>query len=809
METTSISNKHFVTFISIGIGQGIGENVNINNYNFTGFELVIGLFLFVIAYPKIRMTVRLLMLQTKPSKRLLHFFDSLLSERNLPWISTIMFLSCYVFLFIFQRRNQIEFIKYDRPSFDLIGVYGFIIGILSMYGIYIGFLQFIVGDSDKVRYLGKSKIKYLVDTSVWYQITQTKPFLVVLFLIIVSPILIVNISGEMKSSFIYAWQASIVMLLLIYIFLIGISLQILRILFLIKGKADSGLENIIKNSVRVEYYRLFKKIYRNKFTFEDLDNFFYSLKFDISRVDDQSLGLFLTKVFKEISVEIGSEYGEFESVRSEKRSYGEYKNYLYDDYKKFIVRKWELLSTVKNRIDWNNFSRLINMDLLTMKRLVAKTPKAYEKDNNSLRNLLGNKVDNIHEYLFDKLLEKAMSDTCEMESLYSDIEDSTREIAFKEDAIIAPALLEYYIEFEQYKWEKISEYYLDSESHFKLPKFYNDGNKECYSKSIFNYLVSHYGDLREPISENRKLMELVFSMNKKYRVAYYLYQIFYPDSGWTKNIMFFQEKLKDIFYFNLGDEGKDLYSSAAAVVDKTHINHRITFKMLMTIFNDRNKRISSMSYFDQFEYSRTTPLKIIFTQGNLYYDSKYSIRINLPDQSIENDVKRVEELCVDFLRSIDKIPEIAKCEGLSYTMEYLLENIHLSMERLINDLGIVSLLYYRFILEWKKRIQTNSLFLDAVTDRKGKEVSYFFWRESTFTFFVLEMIDKRYEKCFNNKQFLADFKSAGIHLLDRLNMTLDEYIEGIYETLKEAPHGKVGKASLRQIHSKLEKLLFE
>ncbi|WP_217809346.1 hypothetical protein, partial [Enterococcus sp. 3H8_DIV0648] len=73
-------------------------------------------------------------------------------------------------------------------------------------------------------------------------------------------------------------------------------------------------------------------------------------------------------------------------------------------------------------------------------------------------------------------------------------------------------------------------------------------------------------------------------------------------------------------------------------------------------------------------------------------------------------------------------------------MEYLLENIHLSMERLINDLGIVSLLYYRFILEWKKRIQTNSLFLDAVTDRKGKEVSYFFWRESTFTFFVLEMI---------------------------------------------------------------------
>ncbi|MBO0431327.1 hypothetical protein [Enterococcus sp. DIV0660C] len=783
--------------------------MNINNYNFKGFDLVIGLFLIVIVYPKIELTIRLLMIQTKPSRRLLHFFDSLLSERNLPWISTIMFLTFYFFLFIFQQREKIELIKYDQASFDLVGIYGFVIGILSMYGIYIGFLQFIVGDSDKVRYLGKSKIKYLVDTSVWYQITQTKPFLVVLFLTIVSPVFIVNMSGEMKSSFIYAWQASIMILLLIYIFLIGISLQILRILFLIKGKTDSGLESIIKNSVRAEYYRLFKKMYRSKFSSEDEDTFFYSLKFDISRVDDQSLGFFLTKVFTEISIEVGSEYGEFNSVRSEKRSYGEYKKYLYDDYKKFIVRKWELLSTVKNRIDWNNFSSLINMDLRTMKRLVAKTPKAYEKDNNSWRNLLGNKVDNIHEYLFDRLLEKAISDTCEMKNLYDDIEDSTREIAFKEDKNMSPALLEYYIEFEQYKWKKIAEYYLDSESRFKLPEFYSDSNKEWYSKSVFDFLINHYGDLREPISDNRKLMDLVFSMNKKYRVAYYLYQIFYPDSGWTKNIMFFQEKLKDIFYFKLGDEGKDLYSSAAAVVDKTHINHRITFKMLMTIFNDRSKSISSMSYFDQFKYCRTTPLKIIFTQENLYYDSKYSIRINLPDQSVENDVKRVEILCVDFLRSIDEIPEITKCEGLSYTMEYLLENIDLSIERLINDLGIVSLLYYRFILEWKKGIQTNSLFLDAVTNRKGKEISYFFWRGSTFTFFALEMIDKRYEKCFNNKQFLADFKSAGIYLLDRLDMTLDEYIEGIYETLKEAPHGKVGKASLRQIHSNLEKLLFE
>lgn len=784
--------------------------MNIFDYEFIGIKLVITVFLLVMIYPKIKLTVRLLMIQTEPSSRLLDFIDSSLSKSNFPWISNTIFLLSYSFLFIVQQSNKVKFIEYDKSSFDLVGVYGFIIGILSMYGIYIGFLQFIVGDSDKVRYLGKSKIKYLADTSIWYQITQTKPFLVVLFLTIISPLLIINISGEIQSSLIYAWQACVILLLWIYIFLIGMSLQILRILFLINGKTDVGLEKIIENSIVTEYYKLFRKIYRSKFESEAKERFFSILAFDISQVDKQSIGFFLTKAFSKIAIEVGSKYGEFKSVRIEKHDYGEYKHYLYDDYKKFIIRKWGHLSTIKDNIDWENFKKLIELDMRILNCLVDETPKVYEKSDDNLRSRhIREEIDNIHNYLFDQLLEKAILDCRRIENLYDDIKNSTREIELKEINGVTPNLLNYYIEIEQYKWKKIAGNYLHSENQFKLPEFNRYSNNEWYSKSIFEYLIDYYSGLRDSILENEKLMNLVSSMNKEHRVAYYLYQIFYPDSSWTRNNIFFQKKLKDIFQFLLEEEGKELYTSAAKIVVGTHIKHRVTFNVLTIIYNDREKVIDSMLYFAQFECSRILPLKILFVQEALSYNNKYSSRIILVTQPTEENNMVLENLCMDFLQSIDKVPEITNCEGLTYTMEYLLKNTSLNTFRVVSNLRIKSLLYYSFVLEYKKETSTNDLFLEAMIHRDGEKSSYHFWNESLFTFFALKTIDNRCGKYFNDEYFIESFKLAGISFLDRLDVTLEEYTEIIYEKLKNAPNGKIGKASLRQIYDKLEKIIFE
>ncbi|MCY7531020.1 hypothetical protein, partial [Bacillus altitudinis] len=215
---------------------------------FIGFLIIV--FLISLFLSTIKLKIQLLMIQTKLGTKLLNFIgDVLLSERNLPRFSKSLFLVLYFSLFIVQCKFGIKFIEYQNQYFNLVSVYGFVVGLLSIYGIYIGFLQFLVGDSDKVNYLGRSKIKHLADTSIWYQITQTKPFLLILFLTITSPILIINTSGELKDNLIFAWQTSVTMLFWIYIFLIGMSLQIIRMLFLIKGKSDIGLEHTINESI--------------------------------------------------------------------------------------------------------------------------------------------------------------------------------------------------------------------------------------------------------------------------------------------------------------------------------------------------------------------------------------------------------------------------------------------------------------------------------------------------------------------------------------------------------------------------------
>ncbi|WP_426578936.1 hypothetical protein P5490_000985 [Bacillus altitudinis] len=778
---------------------------------FIGFLIIA--FLISLFLSTIKLKIQLLMIQTKLGTKLVNFIgDVLLSERNLPRFSKSLFLVLYFSLFIVQCKFGIKFIEYQNQYFNLVSVYGFVVGLLSIYGIYIGFLQFLVGDSDKVKYLGRSKIKHLADTSIWYQITQTKPFLLILFLTITSPILIINTSGELKDNLIFAWQTSVTMLFWIYIFLIGMSLQIIRMLFLIKGKSDIGLEHTINESISKKYYRLFRKMHKNKFDYDDIRFFFRVLKYDISKLDNHSIGYFLNKVFSKIDIEVGSKYGNFKNIRIEKHRFGEEEIYLYDNYKRFIDKKWGYLSDIQKEIDWYYFKKIIDQDMYTFNRLLDKSPKLLEKNINEhdFSSVLNKQIGNIHIYLFDLLIEEAVSDSTKMEELYTDIKENNFNMKFKsEKKNKTTDFLKYHSKIEKYKWEKIAQKYLISESQFDLPTFSRYDNDELFSKAVFDYLIRSHGNLRENISENEKLEKLISLLNKEYLIAYSLYQLLYPaNEKWNDNTLYFKRKLIDAFHWAEEDEKKNLYFSSAKIVAQTHINHRITFKVLTTIYTDREKQIENMDYYDQFAYSRISPLKILLIQAILSPNNKYFHRIVLTTQQTETDLRMIKNFCIEFLRAVDRIPKITKYEELTNSMEYLLREIPLDMKSIVDDLNIVSLLYYEFIVNYKMRVSANNLFLESITYGNGGDTYIILNRESIFTFFALKITDSRYEQNFKNTQFLDAFKAGGISILDRIDMTLDEYLETIYEKLKNSFHGKIGKASLRQLSIKLEKILF-
>lgn len=784
--------------------------MKVYGYEITEIELAIGAILLPMIYSMIKTFLRFLMCQTEATRKILTFFTNLSSEKNLFWFSKFLFLVIYITLFVFQSHFSFFFIDYNEQKFELIGIYGFIIGILSMYGIYIGFLQFIVSDSEKVKYLGKSKVKYLTDTSKSYQITQTPSFFMILFLAVITPLLISKTSGELQQSCIYIWQTSITMLLWIYLFLIGMSLQIIRILFLIKDKTDRGLEWNIERSISNKYYELFRKVYQSNFDYESIQNFFKYLKFDILRIETNSMGLFLAKVFSEIDMNLGSEYGEFKSVRLEKRGLGRYEKYLYDGYKIFIKQKWKLLSSIKEEIDWVHYADLIEDDIRTITYLVNETPKLIKKKDNNLFHRRDEQIDNVHNYLFDQLIERAISEPGGMEILYQKIQESSKKLKFVLMINENTDILEYYRDVDKHKWKILVEKYLFSETQFELPSFSRYDNKELYSQAIFNYLISYYADLDQLITDNEQLGKLIQSMDREHRVAYSLYQLFYPTrDAWDSNTIFFKNEIEKEFIWLEGSEGDTLFYSSAKIVSGTHIKHRVTFKVLKTIYDDRDEIISDMSYFSQFDYSQISPLKILLVQSVLGSNKWYSNKFIIPEHQSEENLRALQNICIDFLHAIEKLPELLNFEELTDTLDFLIEEISFGKYTISHNLGIIGFLHYEFVLLYRKGVSTHEVFLEFVTYGEGEDATISFWYNSIFTFFTLKLIDDNYQAYFDNEKFLNAYKKKAMEVLDMLDITLDEYLESIHRKLRCLSYGKVGKGRLRQISIKLEKILFD
>src|SRR5699024_3621078 len=177
---------------------------------------------------------------------------------------------------------------------------------------------------------------------------------------------------------------------------------------------------------------------------------------------------------------------------------------------------------------------------------------------------------------------------------------------------------------------------------------------------------------------------------------------------------YFKNKLISVFDWAEEDEKEELYISSAKIVEKTHINHIASYKVLTTIYQDRAKQIANMDYFNKFNSSRISPLKILFIQAILSSNNKYSHRIVLTKQQTENDLRMIENLCKEFLRVVDKIPKITEYEALANTMKYLLLETSLNMKSIVIDSGIISLLYYEFLITSKKKIWAGNLFLESV-----------------------------------------------------------------------------------------------
>ncbi|MFS0752626.1 hypothetical protein [Oceanobacillus sp. 1P07AA] len=749
------------------------------------------------------------------TRTLVEKMDRFSTGENIPLLSNIVFLLLFLILYFIQEKNDIQFININNSDFQIIDVFVFVIAIFSMYGIYIGFLQYITGHSEKARYLGKSKIKYLTDISIWYQITQTKSFLVTLFLSITLPVLFINTHGILQNNLLYTWQTSMGILLWIYIYLIGMSLKIMRILFLIKDDVDSGLEYNIRESIKRKYTDLFREMYYSGFDYNDIKNFFSWIKYDIRKVDGAEVGYFLTIVFSSIYENIVY-FDEFKSIRR----VSEHGNIisLFNGYKKFINEKWNYLSKFQEKVDFSTYKKLIYQDIEMLDFLISRNPELVQESDNHF--VLNWRTQNIHNFLFDKLLEKATPDN--MTDICLTVKQTTCNLKS------SPAdSITYYIKVEKYKWEQIFDIYLKGENYFALPTFsdkrvtnfqngeefekvtFDNDNIELYSQICLNYLINSYGYIRELITENINLEKLILTMDKESQVAYILYQLLYPGvDKWNSNVIFYKEKLESAFKFLENDQREQLFLSAAVKVSNTHIGHRVTYGVLKEIFYNREKKITAINYFDQFEYSRISNLKLIFVQSILSNNASYCGRILIHTKDIDFETRVVDSLCVSYLSAVDELPSLIECVRFKDIMEDLIQKSTLDIRIIAHNLGLKGLLYYEWLLDYQvDSVDTVSTFLGAIKSRFKKISRYHFIPNSIFEFFIVKSIDVSYTEIFNNQEFLIAFKTEGNNFLRSIDMTANEFVESIYNKLFDFELVSIGKSDVEQISNKLTEIL--
>ena len=758
-------------------------------------------------------------------------------------ISEIVLLLLLITLIYVQEFFKVPTVSFQNTGTNIVELISFEIGVFSLYGIYVGFLQFLT-ENDKAYYLGVSKTKFMLDKSIWSRFTRTKLFHILLLLTVAMPVL---------SNFIhqpdyleYIWQASSGIVILIYIYLLKLNIRVAYNVFRLNAegihkkiqKQDSSsaemkkirelsktsVDKEISISLQREMKELFWKVYKKPDEYVDnfvsvfLENHF--LLIDVEERNDFVFSIFHKEYWRNYNLAYSiDEY--LEKLPSKQISD------FYKFYRKYCKYKWEFLKKFQDNILSNTWKELIEQDLRVFQSLekkddtfevlqIEKPKKVDDRQSSDYK---------IKEYLFETLINNK---TINLNEIVEDLKSELQSIKNSNDE---KELQKQNEDLLRFKLNQLFKQYERGEREFSLPKFEklsdeffgnerNDFyNSMFYSKICFNYLdrgrIEDFSQLKVKADDSeeqkkqklkaQKIQKLILSMNEEYCLAFMLYQLLYTDGElWDNNINFYDTHIKKIM-----DENKKhqdyLFNKAKNILLRTNIKHRITKEFLDILWNTRNDKMTTITWFDQFgNRHRMTKFKILYIQWLL------TERSSLPRNRFE-DFKNNEfnnEICVDYFILTDKVTGLftKDCNNLykndlQHMIEYILSEEDINLRYISGKLSLIGLLKLEHILKNKSNPSFNNR---VIFDSMG-EIKWLFNNSSDILdFYILKLIDDYYLNLYQDKEFINGFKSK----LDRQlnsNMTTTEYVDAVSEKIHDFEI--VSTSKKRKIVSKLNDIL--
>ncbi len=210
-------------------------------------------------------------------------------KKNLHHIIKLSVIFYYISSVLIQKIFHVKFLNLSLLSF--LDISSFVVGVLGMYGIYIGFLQYTTENNERGKYLGKNKTSYVLKDFFWYRFSQSKAFIFSLLVLTIVPnvIKLSLLTNEVNLYLIYLWQSSLLLLLIAFVFLLKMSLFLISIISTINSGVDYNLQSIIRERIQEEYIQKFwiefqKELYIKKIDKIDREHtliecLFYKLSF--------------------------------------------------------------------------------------------------------------------------------------------------------------------------------------------------------------------------------------------------------------------------------------------------------------------------------------------------------------------------------------------------------------------------------------------------------------------------------------------------------------------------------------------------
>ena len=741
----------------------------------------------------------------------------------------------------------------NHSSLEIIG---FSVGIISLYGIYIAFLQFLT-ENDKLYFLGYSKGEFLLEQSIWTQITKSKFFILNLLMIVIIPILYKAFPEIRFDELVYLWQACFFAVLVVYIFLLKLSIKVVYLMFSIniekivkdkdkdedkkskkhrQSKGYVGVEQKIINKLKRQYYMIFWKVYKNERKYKD-DWIVVYLDRNFGRMDKNDFDIFLTSIFDRQYFDNNNIMDSIDEKINKcvDNNKVEELRKLFNFYKEFCINKWTYLTKHSKWISEEIWREQITQDINVFGKLMLSDESIYHIGNpeNNGNQVVRRKEKEILGFLWRSLLIKAGID---LNALIKETLNSTGQLDEYALEDKEEWQKKYLIKFEKFKWKKIIEKYESmnieeiEEQQIKLPVFrkISEGNvydvqkqsrqdfdnSMLYSKVCFEYLEGVGGlDLQN----DKKSQNLILSMNEEYRLAYMLFQLFEADYRTGDNGIEFCDREIRVLMKEKGYR-EYLYLEAVKIISGSNIGYRINDDFLYMVWDRKDDEILAFEWFEQFvdRYrDRQTNLKIIYVQWLLSGETQCRSRIKRREFKDNKKNSEINNFCIEYLRLIDYLPSIfnmdsviSKENSVYLTTKELIFSGLVNFPTIVRDLSMKSIMILERILRLSYHFKeggsnyTAKMFIGK--DVYGEDVLWF--NEGLVGFYILKIEDAFYGDLFKDKKFTKIFSRALREELKSKNISISEYVLSLSG---EDAYNRVSVVEKVKITNYLEKILYK